>query len=124
MDIDSLNTWEPCREHNIEIEPGHPQWFKLWVEKYATALDIENLDEDLDDEEKRELFEDVGRVFINALLYFMCVGNDDDKYYIYKPLTRDGRVLWNALKRDIEHSYRDYEKRVIDGKKGGRPRTN
>lgn len=105
--------------HEPEIESGRPQWFKLWVEKYATCLDIENLDEDLTDEEKAVLFEEMGKVFINALFYFM--GHDAGKYSYYKPSTRDGRIIWNALKRDIDQSYKDYDGRVENGKKGGRP---
>lgn len=105
------------------IDNGRPQWFKMWGEKYATALDIDNLDDDLDPYEKEALFEDVGRAFINALFYFMCRANHETKYSVYKPKTRDGRILWNALKRDIDQSYRDYEKRVANGLLGGRPRS-
>lgn len=100
---------------------GRPQWYKLWVEKYATALDIENLDVDLSPTEKRKLFEEIGKVFINSLFYFM--GHDEGRWSEYKPSTRDGRILWNALKRDIDQSYKDYDKRVENGAKGGRPRS-
>jgi len=101
---------------------GRPQWYKLWVEKYATALDIENLDTDLSPTEKKKLFEEIGKVFINSLFYFM--GHDDGRWSEYKPSTRDGRILWNALKRDIDQSYRDYDLRVKNGAKGGRPKSN
>ena len=123
VDTDYLNDWQgdngECRY--TEIEEGKPQWFKMWGEKYATALDIENLDNDLDPDEKEELFTDVGRAFINSLFYFMCRANEEERYSTYKPRTRDGRILWNALKRDIDQSYRDYELRVRNGAKGGRP---
>ena len=102
-----------------QIDEGRPQWFKLWVEKYSTALDIENLDTDLTQKEKDTLFKEVGRVFINSLFYFM--GHDAGVWEEYKPQTRDGKILWNALKRDIDQSYRDYELRVQNGAKGGRP---
>ena len=118
IDTDNLNWNEGGASL---IDNGKPQWFKMWGEKYATALDIENLDRDLKDHEKQALFEDVGRAFISALFYFMCRVNDETQYSVYKPLTRDGRILWNALKRDIDQSYRDYEKRVKNGAKGGRP---
>lgn len=122
MNIDKLNDWEEscC----VSIETGRPQWFKMWVEKYATSLDIENMDKDLTPEQKKALFEDVGRAFINALFYFTSHVKNEEEYSMYRPKTRDGRVLWNALKRDIDQSYRDYEKRVEDGKKGGRPPRN
>lgn len=123
MEIENLNEWNGEKEDlQGMFTNGRPQWFKLWVEKYATALDIEHLDEDLDPLDKISLFEDVGRVFINSLSYFL--GHDKGKWAEYKPLTRDGRVLWNALKRDIDASYRDYDQRVVNGGKGGRPKRS
>lgn len=103
-----------------ELSTGRPQWYKLWCEKYATALDIDNLDTDLTAKEKEQLFIEVGKAFINSLFYFMA--HDEPQYSNYKPGTRDGRILWNALKRDIDQSYRDYYKRQADGRKGGRPK--
>lgn len=105
---------------NGDMVTGRPQWFKLWVDKYATALDIENLDNDLTPQEKRKLFEEIGKVFINSLFYFM--GHDEGEWCEYKPSTRDGRILWNALRRDIDQSYRDYDLRVKNGSMGGRPK--
>ena len=123
VDTDSLNEWngEDGEYRYTEIEEGKPQWFKMWGEKYAIALDIEHLDEYMTPKEKTALFEDVGRVFINSMFYFMCRANDEEQYSEYKPRTRDGRVLWNTMKRDIDQSYRDYELRVKNGAKGGRP---
>ena len=119
-DINTLNEWNQYDEG--DTANGRPQWYKLWVEKYAVALDIENLDTDLTPQEKEVLFRDVGKVFINSLFYFLA--HDEGKYREYRPSTRDGRILWNALKRDIDQSYRDYDKRVINGKRGGRPKKN
>lgn len=103
-------------------EDKRPQWFKLWVNKYYDVLglyDLEELEivlsEDLDD-----FFNDVGRAFINSLLY--CVEKDSPEaqkqFGLY---SREGKALYSLLKRDIEQCYRDYDKRVTDGKKGGRP---
>lgn len=118
MNMSDLNTWnEYC---DGDTSTGRPQWYKLWVEKYATALDIENLDDDLTQTEKDILFREIGKVFINSLFYFL--GHDEGKWSEYKPSTRDGRILWNALKRDIDQSYRDYDLRVRNGAKGGRPK--
>lgn len=114
---DVLNEWNEYGEGDLST--GRPQWYKMWVDKYATALDIENLDNDLTPTEKEELFIEVGKVFINSLFYFMA--HDKGEYSYYKPHTRDGRILWNALKRDIDQSYRDYDLRVKNGAKGGRP---
>lgn len=116
--INELYAYNPAEPGDMET--GRPQWYKLWCEKYATALDIENLDTDLTQKEKNELFMEVGKVFINSLFYFMA--HDENEYSYYKPHTRDGRILWNALKRDIDQSYRDYELRVKNGAKGGRPK--
>jgi len=120
--IEELYQYNEFCDCDGETSTGRPQWFKVWVEKYATALDIENLDDDLTPKEKQKLFEEIGKVFINSLFYFN--GHDKGEWSEYKPSTRDGRILWNALKRDIDQSYRDYEKRVADGRKGGRPKTN
>lgn len=117
MNTENLNEWNEYGEG--ELSTGRPQWFKLWVEKYACALDIEHLDTDLTPKERERLFIELGKVFINGLFYFW--GHDKGEYLYYKPSTRDGRILWNALKRDIDQSYRDYEQRVANGKKGGRP---
>jgi hypothetical protein len=122
VEMDNLNEWNDPDYHYTNIEEGRPQWFKLWVEKYVAALDIENLDEDLTPQEKDKLFKEVGKAFINALFYF--VGHDEGRWNEYRPGTRDGRILWNALKRDIDQSYRDYELRVKNGAKGGRPPKN
>lgn len=120
MNTNELNEWnEYC---DGELSTGRPQWFKVWCDKYATALDIENLDNDLTPKEKEKLFVEIGKVFINALFYF--TEHDKTEYRIYKPSTRDGRILWNALKRDIDQSYKEYDLRVANGKKGGRPRKD
>ena len=126
VDTEYLNEWngEDGENRYTEIDEGKPQWFKLWVEKYATALDIDNLDTDLNPKEKDELFKNVGIAFINALFYFLYRVDVESEIWEYKPKTRDGRILWNALKRDIDQSYRDYEMRVKNGAKGGRPRKN
>lgn len=120
MNTNDLNEWNEYSDG--ETSTGRPQWYKLWCEKYADALDIENLDKDLTPEEKNELFKEIGKVFINSLFYFL--GHDEGRWSEYKPSTRDGRILWNALKRDIDQSYRDYDKRVVNGAKGGRPPKN
>lgn len=117
MSMDELYRFNDAE--NGDMTNGRPQWYKLWAEKYATALDIENLDIDLTPAEKDKLFKEVGMVFINSLFYFLA--HDKGEYSYYKPSTRDGRILWNALKRDIDQSYRDYDLRVINGAKGGRP---
>jgi hypothetical protein len=116
---DFLNEWD----NGILYEKdGRPKWFKFWGEKYADALDIYHIDEDLSQSEKDKLFKDVGIAFINSLFYFLCRANEEERYSRYTPHTRDGRILWNALKRDIDQSYRDYEIAKINGAKGGRPR--
>lgn len=120
--VDSLNEWNDPEFYPDTREEGRPQWFKLWVDKYVAALDIENLDNDLSQAEKEKLFGEIGKAFVNCLFYFMQ--HDQEKYLSYKPGTRDGRILWNALKRDIDQSFRDYEKRVMNGAKGGRPPKN
>ncbi len=96
-------------------ETGRPMWFKVWPEKYVTALDLGNLDEDLTAEEREVLFTEVGKAFINGLLFFQ--GEKE----VYTIRSRDGKIVWNNLKQDIKQAFRDYEKRVEDGKKGGRP---
>ena len=115
--VDDLNVWNDIED----VSNGRPQWYKFWADKYADALDIENLDDDLSGAEKDELFREVGKAFINSLFYFK--GHDEGEWSEYKPATRDGRIIWNALKRDIDQSYRDYEKRVRNGAKGGRPKN-
>ncbi len=120
--IDYLNEWnKPEDDHFTEIEQGRPQWWKMWPEKYATALDIENIDKDLTAKEKQKLFEEVGKAFINSMFYFLQ--HEQAKYSAYEPGSRDGRILWNALKRDIDNSYKDYQLRVEHGKRGGRPKN-
>ena len=115
--IDDLNLWE----NGILYEKdGRPKWFRFWGEKYADALDIFHMDEDLTQADKDKLFKDVGIAFINSLFYFLCRANEENTYSTYKPHTRDGRILWNALKRDIDQSYRDYEIAKINGAKGGK----
>ena len=120
MAVEELYEYNPYEEG--DLSNGRPPWFKLWGEKYADALDVDNLDEDLTQQEKQKLFTEVGKAFINALLYFKSVNNGESTYGTYKAGTRDGRIVWNALKRDIDQSYRDYYKRRENGKKGGRPR--
>lgn len=121
MNIDKLNDWEESCCMSCE---NRPQWFKLWADKYIDALDIINLDKDLTPEQKEEVFKDIGMAFINALFYFAFRSGHEDSVWKYATKTREGRVVTNALKRDIDQSYKDYEKRVADGKKGGRPPLN
>lgn len=113
---------DPFMYDGEEIPAGRPQWFKLWGCKYADALDLENLDLDLSAKEKERLFSEIGKAFINALFYFQTYAFDKREYCTYKLNTRDGRIIWNALKRDIDASYNDYKERVQNGRKGGRPK--
>lgn len=113
---------DPFFYDNEDIPTGRPQWFKLWACKYGDALDIGNLDEDLTPEEKEDLFADLGRAFVNAMFYFHTYAYGHKEYSTYKLHTRDGRVIWNCLKRDIDQSFLDYKTRVENGRKGGRPK--
>ena len=70
MNTNDLNEWNEYGDG--ETSTGRPQWYKLWCEKYADALDIENLDKDLTPKEKNELFKEIGKVFINSLFYFLA----------------------------------------------------
>lgn len=115
-------TSDPYMYEGDDTPSGRPQWFKLWACKYADALDIDNLDDDLPPEEKEEFFAEVGRAFINAMFYFHTYAYGETEYATYKLHTRDGRIIWNALKRDIDQSYKDYAERVAYGRKGGRPK--
>lgn len=103
---------------------GAPQWFKLWAEKYATALDVDTLEDELEQSDYEKVCRDIGTAFVHALRYFMHHDELKERPEInfFRPETRDGRHIWNAFKRDIDQAYRDYEKRVVDGAKGGRPR--
>ncbi len=113
---------EEFNAYDEEQDAGRPTWFRCWCEKYANALDIYNLNNDLTQEERGQLFAEVGSVFANAMLYFLR--HDEEYWRNYKPRTRDGRILWNLLKADIDKAYRDYAERVRNGKKGGRPPKN
>ena len=119
IDTDYLNEWNNAESGDLIT--GRPQWFKLWAEKYSVALDIDFWDEEYTDKEKKEFFEDIGRCFVNSLFYYNCLNRDENKYSMYSPKTHFGRILWHALKRDIDQSFRDYIKKVENGKKGGRP---
>lgn len=97
-----------------------PQWIKLWVEKYCDDICIEDIEELYPtDEEETELVLDVGKAFISALSYYKSQITGEE-YRVYK-MSRDARRLYNSFKRDIDQSFNDYELRVENGKKGGRP---
>ena len=99
---------------------NRPQWIKLWAEKYYDELYIDDLKElyPTQDEETEYLIQ-VGKAFVSALAYYNNYYSDKE-FDIYQ-MDRDGKRLYKSLVRDIRQSYKAYEKRVEDGKKGGRP---
>lgn len=95
-------------------------WFGVWAEKYAQRLGIESFEEDLTQEQKDEIFRDIGIDFINALYLFL--GYDETFLNRYKPKTRDGKLVWYSFQEDIEQSLEKYRKRqqaAIDGANKG-----
>lgn len=104
-----------------------PIWYHLFAEDLYHILDVENLDSDPDfvnnPRRKDQLFNDLGRALLNSLIYFKDYyeygGEDPQAEYPIE--SRDGRIVYNALKRGIVYSYEEYEERVENGKKGGRP---
>lgn len=127
MADDKINDSELYMWDSDYIDGRVPPWFKLWGQKYGDILDLDNIDEEYQGIDKELLFKDMGKAFINALLYFHDfargqVNEDGFSYRSYKMDTRDGRHIYNALKRDIEASYKDYQDSIKNGHKGGRPR--
>ena len=99
-----------------------PQWFKLWGIKYYEDMLVEDIEELYPtDSEKIKYFAEIGKAFVNAINYY--VNHNEESYltYIFDDHIKDGKRLFMSLKRDINQSYRDYEARVENGKKGGRP---
>lgn len=98
-----------------------PQWVKLWAEKYYDDLCIDDIKEFYPTtEEETEFLKNVGMAFISALAYYNSYNADEDTFEIYR-MNNDGKKLYKSLKRDIRQSYESYERRVENGKKGGRP---
>lgn len=95
-----------------------PSWFPVWGAEHAYLLDIDViLMEDVDEQD--EIFRDVGKAFINAVNNFLY--HDNNKPY-FALETYLGRATYKRLTREINKSYMEYDKRVENGKKGGRPR--
>lgn len=101
-----------------------PQWIKLWIEKYCDDICLEDIEELYPtDEEETELVIDVGKAFISALSYYKSQITGEE-YRVYK-MSRDAKRLYNSFVKDIDQSFKEYEKKAEinreNGKKGGRP---
>ena len=102
-------------------EKKKPQWVKLWAEKYYDELCIEDIKEFYPTpEEEADFLLQVGKAFVSALGYYNAHGSGEE-FITYK-MNRDGMKLYKSLKRDIDQSYIVYERRVENGKLGGRPK--
>lgn len=98
-----------------------PQWIKLWIEKYCDDICLEDIHELYPDEEENELIRAVGMAFISALSYYKGRITGEE-YLVYSKMNRDGKRLYKSFVKDIDQSFCDYELRVENGKKGGRPK--
>ena len=65
-----------------------------------------------------EILSEMGKVLFNIMLYGYDRNNDSLAFNY-----RDMRSLYGMLRQDVDSSYINYFKRVENGKKGGRPKT-
>ncbi len=101
---------------------NRPQWIKLWVEKYYDELCIDDIEEfyPTQAEENAYLLE-IGKAFVSALEFYNAYNNPDVEAYKGFKMGKEGKRLYKSFQKDIIQSFDAYERRVADGKKGGRP---
>lgn len=101
---------------------NRPQWIKLWAEKYYDDLCIDDIKEFYPtEEEEQEFLLEVGKAFVSALSFYNAYNNPEKESYTTYAMGKDGKRLYKSFQRDIEQSYSAYERRVENGKTGGRP---
>ena len=98
------------------------EWFKLWASDFCDDFHIDVLENELDSSERQNLIADVGRAFVNGMNYYYMRYMEEDDYKAYPLITSDGKRLFRKMRAWIDKAFEDYEKKVENGKKGGRPK--
>lgn len=94
-------------QQNENENENKPTWFKLWV----SHLDV------FAEDDGTINFEDIGIAVYNALIYL----DSHNEENLHK-MDKGQKYMFKMLKKDVEQAYKDYEMRVNNGRKGGRPR--
>lgn len=97
-----------------------PTWIRFNVAEFIQHFQVQDTEDVMSlIEEDSELTEELGYLFWNMLLYSV-----DRNNRLFKPSSRETRLLFNIIKRGIDNSYARYEQCVENGKKGGRPKKD
>lgn len=96
-----------------------PTWVKLSIQKMIDFFEVETADEVIElINDDPVILSEMGKVLFNLMLYGYCRDNDTITFKY-----RDMRSLYGMLRQDIDASYHNYQQRIENGKKGGRPKT-
>lgn len=95
-----------------------PTWVKLSIQKMIDFFEVESAEEVVKlIQDDPEILSEMGKVLFNLMLYGYDRKNDALQFNY-----RDMRSLYGLLRQDIDSSYHNYQTKVDNGKKGGRPK--
>lgn len=104
---------------DVDGNASGPTWVKLSIQKMIDFFEVETAEEVIDMvKDDPEILSEMGKVLFNIMLYGYDRNNDSLAFNY-----RDMRSLYGMLRQDVDSSYINYFKRVENGKKGGRPKT-
>lgn len=104
---------------DVDGNANGPTWVKLSIQKMIDFFEVETAEEVIDMvKDDPEILSEMGKVLFNIMLYGYDRNNDSLAFNY-----RDMRSLYGMLRQDVDSSYINYFKRVGNGKKGGRPKT-
>lgn len=105
--------------YDTEGKANGPTWVKLSIQKLIDFFEVETAEdvvEMINDDPK--LLSEMGKILFNIMLYGYDRNNDSLTFEY-----RDMKALYGLLRQDVDSSYINYEKRVENGRKGGRPKA-
>ena len=108
-------------EKEFETLGKSPSWFKLYPEELINATGIREI-ESFDQEEINDMLFNFAEATVDALLYFDCKSNNRASPESIGHGSRLYRTLFNIYQRNIDEAFRALKDRIMNGKKGGRPR--
>ena len=101
------------------MDKRKPKWVKLWMDAFCDIIDPVFVRSEYDAKEQQELFADLGKVFVNMLLYHeKNYSLDDYENDFFKLKTRTGQRTQKRFLQCISESMIEFESFSEKGKKG------
>lgn len=99
---------------------GKPSWFKIFPKEIIDIIGLQDFD-NFSETETEEAIYTVGAATIDALRYYLHKSGDSDSVGSLDDSRQYKTILMLYIKH-IAKAFTDYQERVENGRKGGRPK--